>query len=152
MTKQVIRLGVLALIALAMTTYAAAQVMYPPGTTGTTTGTGTYSPTGKSYGSGAKIGAAIGAGAGAGILFYAIHHHHAQAAKVVGCVAPDGKTITADKGNKTYQLEGTPLAAGEKLAVLGKKTKSTGGENELEVLQVQEHLGQCSQQGAAAGQ
>jgi hypothetical protein len=112
-------------------------------------GGGTYNPGSKSYGNGAKIGAAVGAAAGAGLLFYALHHRHAQ---LVGCVAPDGKTLTTDKGKKTYQLAGEPVTGGEHLAVSGKKMKGRTGIDELEVFAVKKNLGQCSQQSAMAGQ
>src|SRR5581483_4366998 len=84
-----------------------AWAQYPGGggTGGTGTG-GTYTPGSRSYGNGAKIGVAVGAGA----LFYMLHRRHNQ---VVGCVAPDGKTLTADDGKKTFSLAGTPVTGGE---------------------------------------
>lgn len=110
------------------------------GGTGTGTGTGTYTP--RSYGNGAKIGAAVGGAAGAGLLFYMLHKRHTQ---VVGCVAGDGKSLTADKGKKTYQLSGEPVTAGERLSVVGKKTKGDSGIDELQVVSVKKNLGQCEQ-------
>ena len=102
------------------------------------TGTGTY--TNRSYGNGAKIGAALGGAAAAGVLFYALHHRHAQ---VVGCVSPNGTSLTTDKGKKTYQLAGAPVTAGDRLTVIGKKRKGSGGVDELEVLSVKKNMGQC---------
>jgi hypothetical protein len=101
-----------------------AWAQYPGGggTGGTGTG-GTYTPGSRSYGNGAKIGVAVGAAAGAGALFYMLHRRHNQ---VVGCVAPDGKTLKAD---------------GEHLAVVGKKMNG----DELEVISVKKDLGQCEQ-------
>ena len=111
-------------------------------------GTGTYRPGSRSYGHGALIGGIAG-GAGAGALILALHHRHHAAMAVVGCVAPDGKTLTADKGKRTYELAGTPVAAGEHLSLVGKRTKSGSGD-ELEVLSVKQDLGQCREQTAMA--
>jgi hypothetical protein len=117
------------------------------GGTGTGTGSGTGTYTSRSYGNGAKIGAAVGGVAGAGLLFYALHRRHAQ---VVGCVAGDGKSFTADKGKKTYQLTGEPVTPGERLSILGKKSKGDSGIDELQVVSVKKNLGQCEQSTAMA--
>ena len=111
---------------------------------GTTSG-GTYSPAGKSYGNGAAIGGAVGGAAGVGALLLYMHHRHNA---VVGCVAPDGKTISA--GKHTYQLTGSPVTAGEKVSVVGKKSKGPSGMDELDVRAVKKDMGQC-QQSASAG-
>jgi hypothetical protein len=111
------------------------------------TGTGTYSN--RSYGNGAKIGAAVGGGAGAGLLIYALHRHHTHA-QLVGCVATDGKSLTADKDKKTYQLSGEPVTPGERVAIAGKKNKGGNGNNEFEVISVTKSLGQCQQSTAMA--
>jgi len=111
---------------------------------GTGTG-GTY--TSRSYGNGAKIGAAVGGAAGAGLLIYALHRRHTQ---IVGCVASDGKSLTSDKGKKTYQLTGEPVTPGERLTLVGKKTKGDGGIDELNVVSVKKNLGQCQQSTAMA--
>jgi hypothetical protein len=119
---------------------ASAWGQYPGGgggTGGTATG-GTYTPGSRSYGNGAKIGVAVGAAAGAGALFYILHHRHTQ---VVGCVAPDGKSLKADKDDTTFELAGEPVAAGEHVAVVGKKMKGDG----LEIMSVKKDLGQCEQ-------
>jgi len=116
---------------------------YGGGGTGATGGTGgTYTPGSRSYGNGAKIGAAVAGVAGAGLLFYALHRRHNQ---VVGCVAGDGKSLTADKGKKTYQLTGEPVTAGERLSLVGKKSKGNSGMDELQVVSVKKNLGQCEQ-------
>ncbi len=114
---------------------------------GSGSGTGTYTPGSRSYGNGAKIGAAVGGAAGAGLLVYMLHRRHAH---VVGCVATDGKSLTADKGKKTYQLTGEPVTPGERLSVVGKKTKGDGGIDELQVFSVKKNLGQCEQSTAMA--
>jgi hypothetical protein len=125
-----------------------ALAQYGGGGTGGTGGTGTggtYTPGSKSYGNGAAIGAGVGAAAGAGILFLVLHNRHSP---VVGCVAPDGKTLTADKGKQTYQLTGEPVTAGEHVSVTGKKSKGSSGLDELNVAKVKKDLGQCQQQTA----
>ena len=126
-----------------------AWAQYGGGTGGTGTGAtgGTYTPGSRSYGHGAAIGAAVGGAAGAGLLFYALHRRHAQ---VVGCVAGDGKSITADKGKKTYQLTGEPVTPNERLSVVGKKSKGDSGIDELQVVSVKKNLGQCEQSTAMA--
>ena len=127
-----------------------AFAQYGGGTGGTggtgTTSNGSYTPGSKSYGNGAAIGAGVGAAAGgAGLLFLVLHHRHAP---VVGCVAPDGKTLTADKGKHTYQLTGEPVTAGEHVSVVGKRSKGGSGIDELNVASVKKDLGQCQQQAA----
>lgn len=108
---------------------------------------GSYTPGSKSYGNGAAIGAAVGSAAGAGVLLVVLHHRHNA---LVGCVAPDGKTITAANGKRTYQLTGSPLTAGERVSVVGKKSKGPSGLDELDVQSVKKDFGQC-QQSASAG-
>jgi hypothetical protein len=117
------------------------------GTGGSTSG-GAYTPGSRSYGNGAAIGGAVGGAAGAGALLLYLHHRHAA---VVGCVASDGKTMTADNGKHTYQLTGSPVTGGERVSVVGKKSKGPSGIDELEVKTVKKDLGQCQQQQAAAG-
>jgi hypothetical protein len=108
------------------------------GGTGGTTG-GAYTPGSRSYGNGAKIGVAVGAAAGAGALFYILHRRHSQ---VVGCVSSDGTALKADNSNQTFELTGTPVTAGEHIAVVGKKARG----DELEVISIKKDLGQCEQQ------
>jgi hypothetical protein len=93
------------------------------------------------------IGGIAGGAAGAGILYYALHHRHAA---VVGCVAPDGKTLTADKGKHTYELTGTPVTAGNHVSVVGKKSKGSSGIDELDVTAVKKDMGQCQQASTSA--
>lgn len=131
-------------VVLAASSCAFAQYGGGGGMGGTTSG-GTYSPTGKSYGNGAAIGGAVGGAAGVGALLLYMHHRHNA---VVGCVAPDGKTINA--GKHTYQLTGSPVTAGEKVSVVGKKSKGPSGMDELDVRAVKKDMGQC-QQSASAG-
>jgi hypothetical protein len=109
-------------------------------------GGGTYTPGSKSYGHGALIGGIAGGAAGAGALFLLLHHRHSA---VVGCVAPDGKTLTADNHQRTYQLTGASVTAGEHVSVTGKRSKGPSGLDELEVTAVKKDLGQCGETRAA---
>jgi len=118
---------------------ALAQVYGGGGMGGTGAGGASSTP---SYGHGAAIGAAVGAGAGATVLFLVLHHRHNQ---VVGCVGPDGKTLTTDNGNHTYQLAGSQMTAGEHLSLVGKKQKNDAGADELQVVSVKKDLGQCKE-------
>src|SRR5207248_1281378 len=105
------------ILLVALTACGCAFAQYGGGTTGggtgATGGTGGYTPSGRSYGHGAAIGAGVGAAAGGTVLFLALRHRHHQ---VVGCVSPDGKTLTADKDKHAYQLAGAPMTAGEHLS------------------------------------
>ena len=107
---------------------------------------GTYNPASRSYGHGAAIGAGVGAGAGAALLFFGLRHRHNQ---VVGCVAPDGKTLTTDDGKHAYRLAGNEVAAGERVSLVGKKSKNELGTDQLEVRSVKKDFGQCGPQRAA---
>jgi len=142
-------LGRVVCVILAACTCALAQ--YGGGGTGGTGGTtsgGTYTPGSKSYGNGAAIGGAVGGAAGVGALLLYMHHRHST---VVGCVAPDGKTMTADNGKHTYQLTGSSVTAGNRVSVVGKKSKGPSGIDELDVRAVKKDMGQCQQQQAAVG-
>jgi len=132
-------------VVLAASSCAFAQ--YGTGGTGSGSTGGTYTPGSKSYGNGAAIGGAVGGAAGVGALLLYMHHRHSA---VVGCVAADGKTMTADNGKHTYQLTGSPVTAGNRIAVVGKKSKGPSGMDELDVKTVKKDMGQC-QQSAAAG-
>ncbi len=123
----------------ALTACSCAFAQYGGGGGGT--GSGGSPSTSRSYGHGAAIGAAVGAGAAATVLFMALHHR----GQVVGCVGPDGKTLTTDKGKHTYQLAGTQMRAGEHLSIVGKKTKNAAGIDELQVTSVKKDLGKCEQ-------
>jgi hypothetical protein len=105
--------------------------------------------TSPSYGHGAAIGAAVGAAAaGATVLYLVVRHQR----EVVGCVGPDGKTLTADHGKRTYALVGNQMTAGEHLSIVGKKIKNASGGYELQVKSVKKHLGQCEEQTGLAKQ
>jgi len=144
LAKHAIRSGV-AILALSVCAFA--QYGGGTGGTGGTSSGGAYTPGSKSYGNGAAIGGAVAGAAGAGILGYVLYRHHHN--QVVGCVAPDGKTMTADKGNHVYELTGASVTAGEHVSVTGKKTKRDSGIDALEVTAVKKDMGQCEQQHAA---
>lgn len=137
---------ILSIVVITMTACTCAFAQYGGGTGSAASG-GTYNPSGKSYGNGAAIGGAVAAGAGAGALLLFLHHRHAA---VVGCVAPDGKSLTDDKGKHTYQLTGETIAPGERVSVKGKKSKGPSGIDELDVVSVNKDLGQCEQEQAVA--
>lgn len=103
-----------------------------------------------SYGSkGAAIGgAAAGAAVGAGVLYWKFHRQ----AKLQGCVAGDGDKLVTENENHTYNLTHTQnqqLKNGERVELVGKKTKSTSGEPTFEVHKMSRDLGQCSTTSAA---
>jgi len=146
-SRQVSRSAAVVMAALMVSACAWGQYGGGGGTGGMGGGTGPGAYTNRSYGNGAKIGAAVGGAAGAGLLVYVLHRRHSQ---VVGCVAGDGKSLTADKGKKTYQLTGESVTPGERLSLVGKKTKGDSGIDELQVVSVKKSLGQCEQSAAMA--
>jgi hypothetical protein len=116
----------------------AAFAQYPGG--GGTGGTGSY----PSYGSkGAVIGAVAGGAAAAGLLYWKFHNR----AKVEGCLSGNGDKLVSEKNNQTYNLANTQnqtLKPGERVELLGKKTKNSSGEPLFEVHKVSKNLGQCT--------
>lgn len=136
----------LRIAAVIFTACGCALAQYGGGTGGSSGSGGTYTPGSRSYGHGAAIAGIAGGVAGAGLLFYALHHRHAA---VVGCVSSDGKTLNADNSKHSYQLTGTSVAAGNRVAVVGKKTKGGSGIDQLEVLSVKKDYGQCTAQQAS---
>jgi hypothetical protein len=107
-----------------------------------TGGTGTYTPGSRSYGNtGAIVGGVAGGAGAAALLFYTLHHRR----MVVGCVAPDGKSLTTDDGKHAYQLSGASVTGGERVSVAGKKSKNDLGADQLEVKTVKKDFGQCQQ-------
>jgi len=115
-----------------------AFAQYPGG--GGTGGTGSY----PSYGSkGAVIGAVAGGAAAAGLLYWKFHNR----TKVEGCLAGNGDKLVSDKNNSIYNLtskQNQTLKPGERVELLGKKTKDSTGEPLFEVLKVSKDLGQCT--------
>lgn len=115
-----------------------ALAQYPGG--GGTGGTGTY----PSYGSkGAVIGAVAGGAAAAGLLYWKFHNR----TKVQGCLAGNGDKLVSEKNNHTYNLtnkQNETLRPGERVELLGKKTKNSSGEPLFEVHKLSKDLGQCT--------
>ena len=135
------RIVVLALVTLIPVT---AIAQYGGGGMGgpTTYPTGTH----PSYGSkGAVIGGVVGgAAAGAGLLYWKLHNR----AKLQGCVAGSGDKLVNEKDNQTYSLtnkQNETLKPGERVELLGKKTKDDSGEPTFEVHKMSKDLGQCAQ-------
>lgn len=98
-----------------------------------------------SYGSkGAAIGGvAAGAAAGAGLLYWKLHHQ----AKLQGCVTDIGDKLVDGKDKETYRLtskQNQTLKPGERVELLGKKTKDISGEPTFEVQKMSKDLGQCT--------
>lgn len=101
--------------------------------------------TAPSYGSkGAAIGGvAAGAAAGAGLLYWKLHHR----AKLQGCVTGSGDKLVDGKDKQTYSLtskQNETLRPGERVELLGKKTKGVSGEPTFEVHRMSKDLGQCT--------
>ena len=98
-----------------------------------------------SYGSkGAAIGGVVaGAAVGAGLLYWKLHHR----AKLQGCVAGSGDKLVDGKDKQTYRLtskQNETLKPGERVELMGKKTKDVSGEPTFEVLRMSKDLGQCT--------
>jgi hypothetical protein len=126
-------------VALLVLVPAAAFAQYPGG--GGTGAAGSY----PSYGSKGKvIGAAVaGTAVGAGLLYWKLHNR----AKVQGCVAANGDKLVTEKDNHTYNLtnkQHETLQPGERVELVGKKTKDSSGEPLFEVHKLSKSLGQCT--------
>src|SRR5215468_1988493 len=98
-----------------------------------------------SYGNkGAVIGGvAAGAAVGAGLIYWKTRNH----AKLQGCVAGDGDKLISEKDKQTYSLtnkQNQSLKPGERVELLGKKTKNAAGQPTFEVQKMSRNLGQCT--------
>jgi len=98
-----------------------------------------------SYGNkGAVIGGvAAGVAVGAGLIYWKTRSH----AKLQGCVAGDGDKLVSEKDKQTYSLtnkQNQSLKPGERVELLGKKTKNAAGEPTFEVHKMSRNLGQCT--------
>jgi hypothetical protein len=129
-------------LALLVAVSATAVAQYGSGGTGATpTYPGGAHP---SYGSkGAVIGGVVaGAAVGAGLLYWKLHNR----AKLQGCVAGDGDRLVNEKDNQTYSLsnkQNKSLKPGQRVELLGTKTKTSSGEPTFEVHKMSKDLGQC---------
>ena len=130
-------------LALLLSIPATAVAQYGNGGTGATpTYPGGAHP---SYGSKGTVigGVAAGAAAGAGLLYWKLHNR----AKLQGCVAGDGNKLVNEKDNQTYSLtnkQNKSLKPGERVELLGTKTKDPSGEPTFEVHKMSKDLGQCT--------
>ena len=147
-TKQVVRLTLGLSIAAIAAGSACAQT-YPGGMPGTggggSTGGGTYTPPKGGYSSnGAAIGAGVGGAAAAGILFYALHHRHAE---MTACVqrGDEGLRIVDEKKNASYELQSGDvlLTAGQRVQIQGKKSKDAAGAQRFVATKLVKDLGTC---------
>jgi hypothetical protein len=98
-----------------------------------------------SYGSNgpAIAGAAAGGAAALGGFLYWRHTH----AKLEGCVSGDGDKLVGDKDNQTYSLtneHGETLKPGQRVELVGKKSKDDSGEPMFEVRKTSKDLGACT--------
>jgi hypothetical protein len=141
MLNNVLRATVCAALILALCNLAAAQ--YGGGMGGGMPGSPTYNPH-RSYGSkGAIIGGVVGGAAVGGLLYW---HHHNRA-KLLGCVTDNGDRLVNEKDNQTYNLannQSESLKSGQRVELLGKKTKNEAGEPTFEVKKMNKDLGMCT--------
>ena len=87
------------------------------------------------------IGALIGGGAAAaGGVYFLMHHRNVY----TGCVGPDGKTLVRQKDGTSFQLKGTTLTPGEKVALKAKKSADEEVAT-LEVQDIKKDYGACEQ-------
>ncbi len=149
LTRQVIRLAVILL--LAATAYA--QVYSGGGGMGGTTGTPgtTGTSSAPSYGHGKAIGIGVGAAAaGVGAVYLMTH----RASKITGCVetADDGLHLTDDKTKRTLALVpgAADIKAGERVELKGKIKKNTAGDQSFLVKTVTKDFGECRASAGAA--
>lgn len=100
---------------------------------------------GRGYSSkGAVIGGvAAGVAAGAGALYWKSRNHQ----KLQGCVGADGDRLVSETDKQTYTLTNSPnqpLKPGERVELVGKKSKNAAGESAFEVSRMSRDLGQCT--------
>jgi len=144
MSNKVFRVTLLAGLILALCNLAAAQYGGGGGAGGGMPGSPNYNPN-RSYGSKGAIIAGVAGGAAVigGLLYW---HHHNQA-KLQGCVTQDGDKLVNEKDNQTYNLANhlsESLKSGERVELVGKKTKNEAGEPTFEVKKMNKDLGMCT--------
>jgi hypothetical protein len=148
MLRYVLRAALAAALIFGVSTLAVAQYGGGGGGGGMP-GTPGYTPHGSYSSKGAIIGGvAGGAAVGAGLLYWKLHSR----AKLQGCVAGDGDKLVSEKDNQTYSLtskQGETLKAGERVELLGKKTRNASGEPMFEVHKMSKDFGSCTATAAA---
>ena len=143
MSNNVFRATLLAGLMLALCNLAAAQ--YGGGTGSGMPGSPNYNPN-RSYGSKGAVIAGVAGGAAliGGLLYW---HHHNNQAKLQGCVTQDGDKLVNEKDNQTYNLanhQSESLKSGQRVELLGKKTRNEAGEPTFEVKKMNKDLGMCT--------
>jgi len=139
MLRYVLRTTIAAALMVSFSAFAVAQYPGPmpgPGNPPYTAPKGGYSSAGPAIGA-----AAGGAAAVAGLLYW--HHTHA---KLEGCVSGDGDKLVGND-NQTYSLtnkQGDTLKPGERVQVVGKKSKGQAGQPTFEVRKTSKDLGSCT--------
>jgi hypothetical protein len=140
MLRNVLRTTIAAALMVSFSAFAVAQYPGPmppgPGNPPYTAPKGGYSSMGPAIG-----GAVGGAAAVAGFLYW--KHTHA---KLEGCVSGDGDKLV-DKDNQTYSLtnkQDESLKPGERVQIVGKKSKDSSGQQAFEVRKMSKDLGSCT--------
>lgn len=140
MLNNVLRATFFAGLILALCNLAAAQY----GGGGAMPGSATYNPN-RSYSSkGAIIGGVAG---GAAVIGGLLYWHHHNRAKLQGCVTENGDKLVDEKDNQTYNLansQNESLKSGQRVELVGKKTKNEAGEPTFEVKKMNKDLGMCT--------
>jgi len=140
MLRYILRTTAAAALIVAFSSLAAAQYPppMPPGP-----GNPPYTPHGSYSSMGPAIAGAAGGAAALGGFLYWRHTH----AKLEGCVAGDGDRLVGDKDKQTYSLtnkQGETLKPGERVEIVGKRSKNEAGEPTFEVRKTSKDLGPCT--------
>ncbi len=141
MLRYVLRTAIAAALMVSFSSFAVAQYPGPGPMPGP--GNPPYTPPHGGYSSaGPAIGGAVGGAAAVAGLLYWRHTH----AKLEGCISGDGDKLV-DKDNQTYSLtnkQDESLKPGERVQVVGKKSKDHAGQPTFEVRKTSKDLGSCT--------
>jgi hypothetical protein len=144
MLRYVLRATLAMALVLGMSSLTMAQYPGPGMGGGGMPGTPTYTPHGGYSSKGPAIAGAAGGAAAIGGFLYWKHHYRA---KLQGCLAGDGEKLVSEQDNQTYSLNNRQrqtLKPGERMELLGTKTKTQSGEPVFEVRKVGKDFGTCS--------